>query len=139
MLEDFKKFAMSGNVVDLAVGVIIGAAFGKIVDSLVADLIMPIIGALTGGLDFSNYFLRLSAKVPEGIASYAEAKKLGAVFGYGSFFTALINFTIIAFALFLLIRAVNKLTAKPAAPSAPLPPPREEVLLEEIRDLLAKK
>ena len=140
MLEDFKKFAMRGNVVDLAVGVIIGAAFGKIVDSLVADLIMPVIGALTGGLDFSNYFLRLSAKVPETVASYAEAKKLGAVFGYGAFFTAMINFIIIAFALFLLIRALNKLTIKRAeAPAAPAAPPREEVLLEEIRDILAKK
>jgi large conductance mechanosensitive channel len=141
MLEDFKKFAMRGNVVDLAVGVIIGAAFGKIVDSVVGDLIMPLIGALTGGLDFTNYFVRLSAKVPETVTSYADAKKLGAVFGYGSFLTALINFLIIAFALFLLIRGVNKLTIKPAeaAPAEPAPAPRNEVLLEEIRDLLAKK
>jgi large conductance mechanosensitive channel len=138
MLEDFKKFAMRGNVIDLAVGVIIGAAFGKIIDSIVGDLIMPVIGAIAGGLDFSNYFIRLSAKVPENVASYADAKKMGAVFGYGSFLTAAINFLIIAFALFLLIRAINKLTAKPAEATEP-PPPREQVLLEEIRDLLAKR
>jgi large conductance mechanosensitive channel len=139
MLEDFKKFAMRGNVIDLAVGVIIGAAFGKIIDSIVGDLIMPIIGAIAGGLDFSNYFVRLSTKVPENVTSYADAKKMGAVFGYGSFLTAAINFLIIAFALFLLIRAINKLTAKAAEATEPPPPPREEALLEEIRDLLAKR
>jgi large conductance mechanosensitive channel len=137
MLEDFKKFAMRGNVLDLAVGVIIGAAFGKIIDSIVSDLIMPIIGAISGGLDFSNYYLPLSAHI-EGHPAYADAKKMGAVFGFGSFLTAALNFLIVAFALFLLIRAVNKLVAKPAeAPAAP--PPREVVLLEEIRDLLAKR
>lgn len=135
MLEDFKKFAMRGNALDLAVGVIIGAAFGKIVDSIVSDLIMPIIGAVVGGLDFSNYYVALNSSV-QGHPAYADAKKLGAVFGYGSFLTAAINFIIIAFALFLLIRAVNKFAAKPAAEPAPS---REVILLQEIRDLLAKK
>ncbi len=138
MLEEFKKFAMRGNVLDLAIGVIIGAAFGKIVDSIVSDLIMPVIGAIFGGLDFSNYYVPLTAHL-EGHPAYADAKKMGAVFGYGSFLTAALNFLIVAFALFLLIRGVNKLTAKPAAPAQPAPPPREEVLLEEIRDILAKR
>ncbi len=138
MLEEFKKFAMRGNVLDLAIGVIIGAAFGKIVDSIVSDLIMPVIGAIFGGLDFSNYYVPLTAHL-EGHPAYADAKKMGAVFGYGSFLTAALNFLIVAFALFLLIRGVNKLTAKPAAPPQPAPPPREEVLLEEIRDILAKR
>jgi large conductance mechanosensitive channel len=138
MLEDFKKFAMRGNVLDLAIGVIIGAAFGKIVDSIVSDLIMPIIGAIFGGLDFTNYYLPLSAHI-EGHPAYADAKKMGAVFGFGSFLTAALNFLIVAFALFLLIRAVNKLVAKPEAPATAPPPSREEVLLEEIRDLLAKR
>jgi len=139
VLEDFKKFAMRGNVVDLAVGVIIGAAFGKIVDSLVSDVIMPIIGAIFGGLDFSNYYLPLTASVA-GHPAYADAKKLGAVLGFGSFVTAVINFLIIAFVLFLVIRAMNQMTkAKKEEPAAPAPVPREEVLLEEIRDLLAKR
>jgi large conductance mechanosensitive channel len=136
MLEDFKKFAMRGNALDLAVGVIIGAAFGKIVDSIVNDLIMPVIGALFGGLDFTNYYLPLTSKIA-GHPAYADAKKLGAVFGYGSFLTAALNFLIVAFALFLLIRGINKLLAKPEP--APAAPPREEVLLEEIRDILANK
>jgi large conductance mechanosensitive channel len=138
MLEDFKKFAMRGNVMDLAVGVIIGAAFGKIIDSIVGDLIMPLIGAIVGGLDFSNYYLPLSSAI-QGHPAYADAKKVGAVFGYGSFLTAAINFLIIAFALYLLIRAMNKLMAKPAEAPVPPPPTREEVLLAEIRDLLATK
>ena len=138
MLEDFKKFAMRGNVLDLAIGVIIGAAFGKIVDSIVSDLIMPIIGAIFGGLDFTNYYLPLSAHI-DGHPAYADAKKMGAVFGFGSFLTAALNFLIVAFALFLLIRAVNKLVAKPETPPAAPPPSREEALLEEIRDLLAKR
>jgi large conductance mechanosensitive channel len=139
MLEDFKKFAMRGNVIDLAVGVIIGGAFGKIIGSVVDDLIMPVIGAIFGGLDFTNYFIRLSSKVPDSVSSYADAKKLGAVLGYGSFLTAFLNFLIIAFALFLIIRAINSVNAKPEPEAAPAAPPREEVLLEEIRDLLAKK
>jgi large conductance mechanosensitive channel len=106
MLEEFKTFAMRGNVVDLAVGVIIGAAFGAIVSSLVSDIIMPLIGAATGGLDFSNYFIPLSSKVTA--TSLAEAKKQGAVFAWGSFFTLVINFLIIAFVLFLAIKGINR-------------------------------
>src|SRR5215469_5758374 len=107
MLEEFKKFAMRGNVIDLAVGVIIGAAFGSIVSSLVGDVIMPIIGAVTGGLDFSNYFLPLSSKVTAD--SLAEAKKQGAVFAWGNFLTLVINFAIIAWVLFLIVRGMNHL------------------------------
>jgi large conductance mechanosensitive channel len=140
MLQDFKNFAMKGNVVDLAVGVIIGAAFSKIVDSLVSDIIMPLIGAITGGLDFSNYFVRLSSSIPPNVTAYADAKKAGAVFGYGSFVTAVINFLIIAFVLFLAIRQIEKFRKTAAAePVAPAPPPRSEVLLEQIRDALANK
>ena len=136
MLEEFKKFALRGNVVDLAVGVIIGAAFGTIVTSLVSDLIMPIIGAITGGLDFSNYYLPLSAKVQAGI-SYADAKKQGAVLGWGQFLTVALNFLIIAWVLFLAIRGINKL--KKEESSSPPPGPTPEVkLLTEIRDLLKK-
>ena len=139
MLQDFKNFAMKGNVVDLAVGVIIGAAFSKIVDSLVSDVIMPIIGAITGGLDFSNYYIPLSAAI-QGHPAYADAKKAGAVLGYGSFITAVINFLIIAFVLFLAIKQIEKLKAPASsAPDAPPAPPRSEVLLEEIRDALVKK
>ncbi len=134
MLEEFKKFALRGNVVDLAVGVIIGAAFGSIVSSLVGDIIMPLIGALTGGLDFSNYFLPLSDKVTAD--TLVEAKKQGAVLAYGSFLTITLNFIIIAFVLFLAIRAISKLNKKEA--EKPAPPPKQELLLAEIRDLLKK-
>jgi large conductance mechanosensitive channel len=134
MLEEFKKFAMRGNVVDLAVGVIIGAAFGAIVSSLVGDIIMPIIGAATGGLDFSNYFLPLSSKVTA--TSLAEAKRQGAVLAWGNFLTLVINFLIIAFVLFLCIKGINKLKTEPPAPATPPPPSKEEQLLTEIRDLL---
>ena len=138
MLEEFKKFAMRGNVVDLAVGVIIGAAFGAIVTSMVSDIIMPIIGAITGGLDFSNYYLPLSAKVQAGL-SYADAKKQGAVLGWGQFLTITINFLIIAWVLFLAIKGINKLQKpEPAAPAAPPEPPAEVRLLTEIRDLLKR-
>jgi large conductance mechanosensitive channel len=136
MLEEFKKFAMRGNVVDLAVGVIIGAAFGAIVNSLVADIVMPLIGAATGGLDFSNYFLPLSAKVTA--SSLAEAKKQGAVFAWGNFLTICINFIIIAFALFLCIKGINRLK-KPETPAAPAAPSQEVVLLTEIRDALKSR
>ena len=136
MLEEFKKFAMRGNVIDLAVGVIIGAAFGSIVSSLVGDVIMPIIGAVTGGLDFSNYFLPLSSKVTAD--SLAEAKKQGAVLAWGNFITIVINFLIIAFVLFLVIRGINQLKRKEEAAPAPPKPSREVVLLTEIRDLLKK-
>jgi large conductance mechanosensitive channel len=132
MLEEFKKFALRGNVVDLAVGVIIGAAFGGIVQSLVGDVLMPIIGAVTGGLDFSNYFIPLSPKVTAD--TLVEAKKQGAVLAWGNFLTLVINFMIVAFVLFLVIRLMNRLVrtqaAKPPAPS------RQEELLTEIRDLL---
>jgi large conductance mechanosensitive channel len=134
MLEEFKKFALRGNVVDLAVGVIIGAAFGAIVSSMVADVIMPIIGAVTGGLDFSNYFVPLSSKVTAG--TLVEAKKQGAVLAYGSFLTVTLNFIIIAFVLFLVIRALSRLIKKEAEKPTPLT--KQEELLTEIRDLLKK-
>jgi len=141
MLEEFKKFALRGNVVDLAVGVIIGAAFGAIVSSMVADLIMPVIGAVTGGLDFSNYFLPLSAKVTA--TSLADAQKQGAVLAWGHFLTVTLNFLIIAFVLFLVIRAMTRMMAKEAkkAKKAEEAPPlsTQEVLLTEIRDLLKAK
>jgi large conductance mechanosensitive channel len=134
MLEDFKKFAMRGNVVDLAVGVIIGAAFGSIVNSLVGDIIMPIVGAITGGLDFSNHFRPLSSKVTAD--TLVEAKKQGAVLAWGNFLTIVINFSIIAFVLFIVIKALARLYIQEAEkPKAPAP---EVVLLTEIRDLLKK-
>jgi large conductance mechanosensitive channel len=137
MLKEFRDFAMKGNVVDLAVAVIIGAAFGAIVNSLVTDIIMPIIGAATGGLDFSNYFLALSHKVDA--ANLADAKKQGAVLAWGNFLTLTLNFLIIAFVLFMIIRLMNKLVRKEAAaPAAPPKPTRQEELLTEIRDLLKK-
>jgi len=136
MLEEFKKFALRGNVVDLAVGVIIGAAFGAIVTSLVGDIIMPIIGAITGGLDFSNYFIPLSSKVDA--ASYVDAKKQGAVLGYGQFLTVTLNFILVAFVLFLVIRAMVKLQRQEEAKPPP-EPPADVMLLTEIRDLLAKR
>jgi large conductance mechanosensitive channel len=132
MLEEFKKFALRGNVVDLAIGVIIGAAFGAIVSSLVGDIIMPVIGAVTGGVDFSNYFIPLSSKVTA--VSLDEAKKQGAVLGWGHFLTLVINFIIIAFVLFLAIRAMTRLMRKEA--EKPPAPTKSEELLTEIRDLL---
>jgi large conductance mechanosensitive channel len=137
MLEEFKKFAMRGNVIDLAVGVIIGAAFGSIVSSLVADIIMPVIGAVTGGLDFSNYYTALSAKVQPGL-SYADAKKQGAVLGWGQFLTVALNFLIIAWVLFLAIKGINKLQKEEPPVPAPGPPTAEVRLLTEIRDLLKR-
>ena len=139
MLNEFKTFIARGNVMDLAVGVIIGAAFSKIVDSVVNDLIMPIVGAIFGGFDFSNYFLPLSSSVTA--VSLEEAKKQGAVFAYGNFFTVVINFLILAWIIFLMVRAVNAMRRriereKEAAPAAP--PPEDTQLLTEIRDLLAK-
>jgi large conductance mechanosensitive channel len=135
MLKEFREFAMKGNVVDLAVGVIIGAAFGGIVASLVGDIIMPIIGAITGGLDFSNYFAPLSKAVTA--SNLADAKKQGAVLAWGNFLTLTLNFIIIAFVLFMVIRFINRLKRKDEA--APPPKPnRQEELLTEIRDLLKK-
>jgi large conductance mechanosensitive channel len=137
MLKEFRDFAMKGNVVDLAIGVIIGAAFGKIVDSLVNDIIMPFIGAL-GGADFSNYFFGLSHAVTA--TNLVDAKKQGPVFAYGNFATIVVNFLIIAFVLFLVIQGINRMKRKEvAAPAAPAPPPRSEVLLTEIRDALVKR
>jgi large conductance mechanosensitive channel len=135
MLEEFKKFALRGNVVDLAIGVIIGAAFGGIVSSLVADLIMPVIGAVTGGIDFSNYFIPLSSKVTA--VSLDEAKKQGAVLAWGHFVTLVINFIIIAFVLFLAIRAMTRLIRREA--DKPPAPTKSEELLTEIRDLLKSR
>jgi large conductance mechanosensitive channel len=132
MLEDFKKFALRGNVVDLAIGVIIGAAFGAIVTSLVGDIIMPIIGAVTGGIDFSNYFVRLSSKVTA--ETLAEAKKQGAVLAWGNFLTIVVNFLIVAFVLFLAIKAITRLQRQEAA--TPPKPSKEAELLTEIRDVL---
>ncbi|MBN8941596.1 MAG: large conductance mechanosensitive channel protein MscL [Rhizobiales bacterium] len=137
MLKEFKEFALKGNVVDLAIGVIIGAAFGKIVDSLVGDVFMPIIGAIVGGLDFSNYFIGLSKAVTA--ANLADAQKQGAVIAYGKFITVAINFAIIAWVLFMVVKAMNRLKKQEvAAPAAPPPPAADIVLLTEIRDLLKK-
>ena len=133
MLREFREFAMKGNVIDLAVGVIIGAAFGGIVSSLVGDLIMPLIGAVTGGLDFSNYFVPLSSKVTA--TALADAKKQGAVLAWGNFVTLVINFLIIAWVLFMCIKGINRLKA-PEPPAAPAAPSKEVQLLTEIRDLL---
>jgi large conductance mechanosensitive channel len=141
MMQEFKEFAMKGNVVDLAVGVIIGGAFGKIVDSLVADIIMPPIGKLFGGLDFANYYIGLNGQDPH--LSLVEAKKLGAVFAYGNFATILLNFIILAFVIFQMVRIMNKARVLkqqevPAVEAATLATPEDIVLLREIRDSLKK-
>ena len=135
MLEEFKKFALRGNVVDLAIGVIIGAAFSAIVQSLVGDIITPLIGAATGGLDFSNYFLPLSSKVTAD--TLGEAKKQGAVLAWGNFLTLTINFLIVAFILFLVVRGLNRLMRKEAEKAPALS--KQELLLTEIRDLLKQR
>jgi large conductance mechanosensitive channel len=136
MLQEFKKFAMRGSVVDLAIGVIIGAAFGKIVDSLVTDVIMPVIGAIFGGLDFSNYFVGLTAASSQA-PTYDMAKKAGATLGYGQFITVTVNFLLIAWVMFMVVKGMNTLFAKEQnAPPPPKPPSKEEELLTEIRDLL---
>jgi large conductance mechanosensitive channel len=132
MLEDFKKFALRGNVVDLAIGVIIGAAFGAIVNSFVVDIITPLIGAVSGGLDFSNYFIPLSSKVTA--AALVDAKKQGAVLAYGNFITLVINFIIIAGVLFMVIKAMSRMIRKEAEKAPPIS--KQEQLLAEIRDLL---
>jgi large conductance mechanosensitive channel len=136
-MSEFKEFAMKGNVVDLAVGVIIGAAFGKIVDSIVKDLIMPIVGKIFGGLDFSNYFIKLSDG-PAGIPQTYEAlTKAGVpVFAYGNFITVAFNFIILAFIIFMMIKQINRL--KTNTVNTPPPPPEDTVLLREIRDALKK-
>ncbi|RWX76934.1 large conductance mechanosensitive channel protein MscL [Neorhizobium lilium] len=138
VVSEFRSFISKGNVIDLAVGIIIGGAFTGIVTSLVNDIVMPLVGALTGGgFDFSNYFLPLSSAVTA--PSLAEARKQGAVFAYGSFITVFINFVILAFIIFLMVKAVNKMRAadnKKAEPEKEAPPPADILLLTEIRDLL---
>ena len=134
IVSEFKEFALKGNVMDLAVGVIIGAAFGKIVDSVVNDLITPLIGKVTGGLDFSNYYIALNGQ-PSGLP-LAEARKAGAVFAYGNFITVLIYFIILAIIIFLMIKQVNRL--KKESPAAPAGPPEDVLLLRQIRDSVRK-
>lgn len=138
MVSEFKEFAVKGNVIDLAVGVIIGAAFGKIVDSVVGDLILPLVGAVIGKLDFSNLFVVLGT-VPAGTATTLDAlKKAGVpVFAYGNFITVAVNFAILAFIIFLMVKQINKLK-KEAPPPAPAATPEDVVLLREIRDSLKK-
>ena len=141
MAQEFREFAVKGNVIDLAVGVIIGGAFGKIVDSVVADLIMPVVGLVFGKLDFSNMFIALGT-VPEGTAMTLEAvKKTGVpIFAYGSFITVAVNFFILAFIIFMMIKQINRLKreAPAPAPAAPAPEPEDIVLLREIRDSLKR-
>lgn len=139
MMQEFKSFALKGNVMDMAVGVIIGGAFGKIVTSVIDDLIMPVVGKAVGNVDFTNLYIPLSDKIVAvngQMPALADAKKLGAVFAYGSFLTIVINFTILAFIIFMMVKAMNKVKkqeeAKPAAT------PADVVLLTEIRDLLKK-
>ena len=139
-VQEFKSFALKGNVMDLAVGVIIGAAFGKIVDSLVADMIMPLVSLVFGGLDFANYYLPLAGQAAN--LPLAEAKKLGAVFAYGSFVTVALNFFILAFVIFVMVRQINRLkTTKQAEASPETSPitPEDVLLLREIRDSLKNK
>jgi large conductance mechanosensitive channel len=132
--SEFKEFALKGNVVDLAVGVIIGGAFGKIVDSMVGDLIMPLVSRVFGGLDFSNYYVPLAGQTATNLA---DAKKAGAVFAYGSFITVALNFAILAFVIFIMVRQINRLRrAEP--PPAPPAAPEDVLLLREIRDALKK-
>ncbi len=139
MLKEFKEFALKGNVVDLAVGVIIGAAFGKIVSSLVEDIILPPIGKIAGNLDFSSLYIPLSDKITSGMA-LADAKKIGPVLAWGNFVTVALNFTIVAFCIFLMVKLIQQLRfEKRADPPAPAPPTKEQVLLTEIRDLLKSR
>ena len=137
-MSEFKEFATKGSVVDLAVGVIIGGAFGKIVGSLVDDIIMPVVGKIFGGLDFANYFIPLAGQTETVLA---EAKKSGAVLAYGSVVTVALNFVILAFIIFVMIKQINRLKREAPAepPAAPPPPPEDVVLLREIRDALKKQ
>jgi large conductance mechanosensitive channel len=138
-ISEFKEFALKGNVMDLAVGVIIGGAFGKIVDSAVSDLIMPVVGRLVGGLDFSNDFIPLAGQAG---STLAEARKGGAVLAYGSFLTVALNFLILAFVIFLIVKQMNRLNRlrqqQPKPPAEPPPTPEEVLLLREIRDAVKK-
>ena len=138
MIKEFQEFIAKGNVVDLAVGVIIGGAFGKIVGSLVDDVIMPIVSKIFGGLDFSNYFIPLAGQTETVLA---EAKKSGAVLAYGSFITVVLNFLILAFIIFIMVKQINRLKreAPPAPPAPPAPTPEDVLLLREIRDALKKQ
>jgi large conductance mechanosensitive channel len=142
MVQEFREFAIKGNVIDLAVGVIIGGAFGKIVDSIVSDLIMPLVGAAFGKLDFSNLFVVLGAIPPGTVTTLDALKKAGVpVFAYGSFITVAVNFMILAFIIFLMVKQINRLKREapaPAAEAAPVTPPEDIVLLREIRDSLRK-
>ena len=139
MLKEFQEFISKGNVMDLAVGVIIGAAFGKIVDSLVNDIIMPLVGAIFGGLDFNNYFLPLSSSITA--TTLGPAREQGAVLAYGSFLTIVLNFLILAWIIFLMVKMVNTMRRRLVAenPQAPAAPPADVALLTEIRDLLARR
>ena len=140
MMQEFKDFALKGNVMDLAVGVIIGGAFGKIVDSIVGDLIMPIVGKIFGGVNFSEMYIMLAppAKAVEGVASYATLKAAGAnLFAYGNFITIAVNFIILAFIIFMMVKQMNRLK-KEAAPAVPAAVPEDVMLLREIRDNLRK-
>lgn len=137
MLKEFRDFAVKGNALDLAIGVMIGAAFGKIVDAIVGDIFTPIIGAIGGGLDFTNYFVKLSPTVTA--TTLAEAKKQGPVLAWGDFVTVCINFIIIAFILFLIVRAASRMKRKEAEKPPTPSVSNQEKLLEEIRDLLAKR
>jgi large conductance mechanosensitive channel len=138
MLKEFKEFAMKGNVLDMAIGIVIGAAFGKIVSSFVADVLMPPLGLLMGKVDFTNWFISLSGG---DFTTLKAAKDAGAVtLNYGAFINTVIDFTIVAFAIFLLVKQINRFKREtPPAPAAPAQPPREEILLTEIRDLLARR
>ena len=140
MMTEFKEFAVKGNVMDLAVGVIIGGAFGKIVDSVVADLIMPLVGAVFGKLDFSNLFVVLGSPPAGTVMTLDALKKAGVpVFAYGNFITVAVNFAILAFIIFMMIKPMNRLKREtPAAPAAPAPTPEDVMLLREIRDSLKK-
>jgi large conductance mechanosensitive channel len=137
--SEFREFAVKGSVIDLAVGIIIGAAFGKIVDSLVKDIIMPVVGAIFGGLDFSNWFIMLKAPPPgySGPMTYEALTKAGVpLFAYGSFITAIINFMILALIIFIMVKQINRL--KRETPPAPPAPPEEVTLLREIRDAVKR-
>ncbi len=138
MMQEFKSFAVKGNVIDLAVAVIIGGAFGKIIDSLVQDIIMPLVGKVLGGLDFSNYYIPLNHQGMD--QTLAQAKQAGAVFAYGSFITVAINFLILAFIIFQMVRLINRAKRnEPEAAPAPAATPEDIVLLREIRDALSRK
>jgi large conductance mechanosensitive channel len=140
MFKEFKEFALKGNLVDMAVAFVMGAAFSKLSGSFIEDLVMPLVGKVVGGADFSNLFIRLSDSVTA--TSLVEAKKQGAVFAYGNFITVALNFFIVAFVMFLVIKSINKAKAFAEKSAAPAPPPEssaEEKLLVEIRDLLKQK